>query len=217
MTNLRLAEIFEFERINNVLVEPLLRLFNGHEVFQLSFFEMPLVILDDVPEVNWLPKKLDRYERSISAIIKSLESLKKDSESISRDDVEDFFSLKSSLNSIVQKNKNISKIINLIMTEANEDFGQITSKIPSPYKYTCPYYYKYQSGEVEKIERPVSVQSELSRGHYHFSLARNSTAKRLVFFSNIQVASLLGRGCMIEASIIDGELVIKNEVQTWIS
>ena len=217
MSHLRLVEIFEFERIDNALVTPLLSLFTSHEVFQLSFFDMPLVIRDEVPELNWLPKKLDRYEGSISSIIKSLESIMADSESISRNDVEDFYELKSKLNLIIRNNKNISKIIHQIMTEANEDLGQITSKIPSAHKYRCPYYYEYKSGEVKKIVRSVSVQSKLNWGNYHFSLARNSTAKRLVFYSNIQVASLVGRGCLIEGSIIEGKVLIKNVAQTWIS
>ena len=155
MTNHRLAEILEFERINDVLVEPLLGLFPEQEVFQLSFFDMPLVALEDVPEVNWLPKKLDRYKDSISAILKSLESLKIDSESISREGIDDLYALKSTLNSIARKNKNISKIVGQIMTEMNADFSQITSKIPSPNKYICTYYYQYREGEVEKIEQSV--------------------------------------------------------------
>lgn len=217
MTHHRLAEILEFERIDDVLVEPLLGLFPEQEVFQLSFFDMPLVVLEDVPEVNWLPKKLDRYEDSISAILKSLESLKVDSKSISRDGIDDFHALKSTLNSIARKNKNISKIVNQIMMEVNADFSQITSKIPTPYKYRCSYYYQYQAGWMQQIERSVSVSSALSRGQYHFSLARNSTPKRLIFFSNIQVASLVGRGHMIEGSIQDGKIIITNQVQTWIS
>lgn len=56
MIHQRLAEILEFERIDDVLVEPLLGLFAEQKVFQLSFFDMPLVVLEDVPEVNWLPK-----------------------------------------------------------------------------------------------------------------------------------------------------------------
>jgi len=217
MIHHRLAEILEFERIDDVIVEPLLRLFAEQKVFQLSFFDMPLVALEDVPEVNWLPKKLDRYEDSISAILKSLESLKVDSESISRDGIDDLYALKSTLNSISRKNKNISKIVDQIMTEVNADFSQITSKIPSPHKYRCSYFYEYREGEVEKIERSVSVRSALNRGQYHFSLARNSTPKRLIFFSNIQVASLVGRGHMIEGSIQDGKIIITNQVQTWIS
>lgn len=210
-------EIIKEEMHNPKLIEPIVLKLKDLGSYDLSFYDLPEVDHSDIPELGWLPEKLSRFSKSLKATSDALLKLTDEVNKVEKNASQDKYFLKSKLIDIMKYGERTMKYAEASLKESKADLRQITDKIPSSYNIRPNYYYSVTGEKIERIEEEVSVRGYLTKNKYHVSFARNSTSERVVYFTNIKVTPLVGRGYKVEAKLEKGNLESYKAVPTWLS
>lgn len=210
-------EIIKEEMLNPELIEPIVLKLKDLGSYDLSFYDLPELDHSDIPELEWLPEKLSRFSESLEVTSDALLKLTDKVHKMEKDASQDKYVLKSKLMDIMKSGERIMKYAEASLKEGKADLRQITDKIPSSYNVRPNYYYSVTGEKIERIEEEISVRGYLTKNKYHISFARNSTSEKVVYFTNIKVAPLVGRGYKVEAKLEKGNLESYKAVPTWLS